>query len=417
MKLSDIHQQNGAIMGERNGVAVPLRYFDAAAEHQALRKNILLVDYSHFGIASVSGDSAWALLNQVVSGDVSSIRDEQAMYSLILDRDGMIVSDLYIACDDERFLLISEWMTGEALCQLLRDRLAGNEEEFDEIETIESLTPDWGTLHLEGPYAWELLAELYGMDVIGLPFQEHMHVDELILLRSGKHGEFSYKLMGPRDELADVWRQLQEAGEKFDLRTGGLDYQRLARLENPCWEPGLFNDYSRCPIELQMQWTVRYDKDQFTGQEAIGERVEQGVAQRAVGMTIAGRSEPMPQRGDKVLLNGECIGEVIVCDYSTDLEASLGRLMLRNAWAWADIDCYQVQCGDALVTVNTAAVPFARNYSFLINPSEHSYVDSTRPRDLLQQFEWQRIKEEQEAAEKAAQEQAEQASADKSPQA
>lgn len=146
-------------------------------------------DYSHFGIAAINGDSAWSLLNQLVSGDVSSIRDEQAMYSLILDEAGNIITDLYIACDDERFLLLSEWVSGETLCEMLRAKLAGNEDEFEEIDSIESLTPEWGMLHFEGPYAWELLAEVYGMDVIGLPYQEHMHVeDDLILLRSGKHG-------------------------------------------------------------------------------------------------------------------------------------------------------------------------------------------------------------------------------------
>ncbi|WP_411752229.1 aminomethyl transferase family protein [Serratia sp. (in: enterobacteria)] len=394
-KLTEIHQQHGAVMGERNGVAIPLGYGAAEAEYQAVRKNILLSDYSHFGIAAISGDSAWSLLNQLVSGDVSSIRDEQAMYSLVLDEQGHIVTDLYIACDDERFLLLSEWVSGETLCDMLRAKLAGNEEEFDEIESIESLTPEWGMLHVEGPYAWELLAEVYGMDVIGLPFQEHMHVDDdLILLRSGKHGEFSYKLMGPQDLLADVWMQMQEAGEKYDMRAGGLNYQRLVRLENPCWEPHVFNAYTNCPIVLQMQWAVRYDKDGFTGLASLNDRVEQGVSHRVVGMTIAGKPQAIPQRGDKVMLEGNCIGEVIVCDYSAELDACLGRLFLTDAWAWADIDAYRVVTSSGPIAVTTSAIPFARNYSFLINPSEHSYVDSTRPRDLLQQAEWQKLKEE-----------------------
>lgn len=402
-KLTEIHQQNGAVMGERNGVAIPLSYCAAEEEHKAVRKNILLSDYSHFGIAAISGESAWSLLNQLVAGDVSSIRDEQAMYSLILDETGNIITDLYIACDDERFLLLSEWVSGEALCEMLRAKLAGNEEEFEDIDTIESLTPEWGMLHFEGPYAWELLAEVYGMDVIGLPFQEHMHVeDDLILLRSGKHGEYSYKLMGPQALLADVWTQMLEAGEKYDMRTGGLNYQRMVRLENPCWEPDVFNHYTRCPISLQMQWAVRYDKEAFTGLESLSERVEQGVEHRAIGMMIAGKPQTIPQRGDKVMFDGKCIGEVIVCDYSADLEACLGRLFLTDAWAWADIDAYQVMTADGPVAVTTSAVPFARNYSFLINPSEHSYVDSTRPRDLLQQFEWQKLKEEKEKAEKEA---------------
>ncbi|ERK16516.1 aminomethyltransferase family protein [Serratia fonticola] len=402
-KLTEIHQQHGALMGERNGVTLPVSYRAAEEEHLALRKNILLCDYSHFGIAAVSGESAWSLLNQLVSGDVSSIRDEQAMYSLLLDELGHVVTDLYIACDDERFLLLSEWVSGETLCEMLRAKLADHDDEFEDIESITSLTPEWGMLHFEGPFAWELLAEVYGMDIIGLPFQEHMHVeDDLILLRSGKHGEYSYKLMGPQDLLADVWEQMLLAGDKYDMRTGGLNYQRMARLENPCWEPAIFNAYTRCPIALQMQWAVRYDKESFTGLESLSERVEQGTRHRLVGMTIPGKPQALPQRGDKVMFEDRCIGEVIVCDYSADLEACLGRLFLTDAWAWADIDTYQVITAGGPVAVTTSAIPFARNYSFLINPSEHSYVDSTRPRDLLQQFEWQKQKEEQDKAEAAA---------------
>ncbi|WP_127957616.1 aminomethyltransferase family protein [Serratia microhaemolytica] len=402
-RLTEIHQQHGAILGERNGVTIPLSYGAADQEYRAVRKNILLSDYSHFGIAAISGDDAWSLLNQLVSGDVSSIRDEQAMYSLILDDSGNIITDLYIACDDERFLLLSEWVSGERLCELLRAKLAENEQEFTEIDAIESLTPEWGVLHFEGPYAWELLAEVYGMDVIGLPFQEHMHVDDdLILLRSGKHGEYSYKLIGPQDLLAEVWLQMLAAGEQYDMRTGGLDYQRLVRLENPCWEPDTLNSYSRCPIALQMQWAVRYDKESFTGQESLNQRLAQGVTHRVVGMKIAGKPEAIPQRGDKVICDGNCIGEVITCGYSPDLDACLGRLLLNDAMAWADIDAYQVMTAGTSVTVNTSPVPFARNYSFLVNPSEHSCVDSTRPRDLLQQAEWNRLKEENMRAEKAA---------------
>ncbi|MGF6191939.1 aminomethyltransferase family protein [Serratia sp. 2723] len=394
-KLTDIHQQHGAVMGERNGVAIPLSYFTAEEEHKAVRQRILLSDYSHFGIAAISGDSAWSLLNQLVSGDVSSIRDEQAMYSLILDDAGNIITDLYIACDDERFLLLSEWVSGEKLCEMLRAKLAGNEDEFEDIDSIESLTPEWGILHFEGPYAWELLAEVYGMDVIGLPYQEHMHVgDDLILLRCGKHGEFSYKLMGPQDLLADVWTQMLEDGEKYDMRTGGLNYQRKVRLENPCWEPDMFNAYTGCPIALQMQWAVRYDKEAFTGLASLSERLEQGISHRIVGMSIAGKPDAIPQRGDKVMFDGNCIGEVIVCDYSEDLQACLGRLFLTDAWAWANIDGYHVMTANGPVAVTTSAVPFAHNYSFLINPSEHSYVDSSRPRDLLQQLEWQKLREE-----------------------
>jgi len=403
--LNAIHLANNARMGTRNGVAIPLSYQEGSREHLAVRKNILLSDYSHFGIASITGESAFELLNAVVAGNVSSIRDEQAMYTLVLDTQGHIQTDLYLLCDEERFLLLSEWMNGEALCALLQQELEGKEDLYPEIEAIEALSPEWGILHLEGPYCWELLAEIFGMDIIGLPFQEHMHLDELLLLRSGKHGEFSYKLCGPQDELAALWPQLIELGEKYQLQCGGLDYQRQVRLENPCWEPELFDRFSRCPIELQMQWAVRYDKESFYGLDALSDRLAAGITRRAVGIVIDGEPAQMPQTGDQVYFGDLVIGEVIICGYSADLGFTVGRVMLDNAYAWTDIDAYHISLSGHKVAMKTAAVPFARNYSFLVNPSEHSFIDDSKPSNLLQQLEWQKEKEErekQQAAEQSA---------------
>ena len=46
------------------------------------------------------------------------------------------------------------------------------------------------------PYAWEILSEIVGMDIIGLPFHEFMYVDEdVITMRVGKHGEYCYHIM------------------------------------------------------------------------------------------------------------------------------------------------------------------------------------------------------------------------------
>lgn len=56
-------------------------------------------------IISVMGDDAWALVNYLVSADVSIIRDEQAIYSLVLNDDGTIRGDVYVLCSSEGITL------------------------------------------------------------------------------------------------------------------------------------------------------------------------------------------------------------------------------------------------------------------------------------------------------------------------
>jgi glycine cleavage system aminomethyltransferase T len=375
--MEAVHQAAGATLGERNGVHIPLHYGAPAAEHQASRKNILMVDYSHFGIVEVQGDEAYDFLNRVVGGDLSVIRDEQALYTVLLDDNGQIVTDLYVLCDDERFLLLTEWVQGDKLAASLQ-ALVGEEEV--EIAAKDEL----GTLLFEGPYSWELMAELFGFDVLGLPFLEFMHVDGVTLLRAGKHGEFSYKVLAPREALADLWQRALEAGAKFDLKAGGVEFQSRSRLENPCWDPALVGEFSRCPIELQLQWAVRYDKDEFVGKEALLAKLEEGATQRVVGFVVKGDGAAA-NIGDAVYSGDTAIGKVITLGWSEGMQAHIGQALLDSEYAYAGLEGYEIGVASSRIAIATSAIPFLQNFSFLVNPAEHSYVDPSRPKSLLEQ--------------------------------
>ena len=131
---------------------------------------------------------------------------------------------------------------------------------------------NWGAIMVEGPYSRELMSEIHGFDVIGLPYYEYMNTDdELMVFRCGKHGEFAYMVIGQQEQLLDQWQQLLEHGGKYLLQTGGLDYQKIVRIENPGWDDALWAEYNLNPVELQLQWAVQYDKEGFVGKDAAEE--------------------------------------------------------------------------------------------------------------------------------------------------
>ncbi len=378
MSLESIQQAAGAIFGERNGVRIPLNFGDLSSEHEASRKNILMVDYSHFGIVEVKGDEAYDFLNRVVAGDLSVIRDEQALYTLLLNEQGLITCDLYVLCDDERFLLVSEWLRGESLAARLR-ALVGEEE----VE-ITGLNDSLSTTLFEGPYSWELMSELFGFDVLGLPFLEFMHVDGSILLRAGKHGEYSYKVFSSKAAAVELWQRAEEAGVKFDMKKGGIDFQAKSRLENPCWTPDLVGEFCNCPIELQLQWAVRYDKDEFIGRDALLAKLEEGSKARVVGFVVRGDGT-LANIGDAVYSGDTLIGKVITLGYSAGLQGHIGQALLDNEYAYAGIEQYAIDAGSTRVSIATSATPLLQNFSFLVSSAEHSYVDASRPKSLLDQ--------------------------------
>ena len=215
----------------------------------------MLVDYSHMAIVSVTGEDAWILVNHIASADISIVRDEQGIYSLVLNDDGTILGDMYVLCAMDGYYILSENISVARIIEVLKFAA----EKYDDLgiqenPEIKSMEDDnWGAIMLEGPYSWELMSEIYGYDIIGLPYCEYMNTeDDLIVFRCGKHGEFAYQVIGPQSLLVELWVKLQKIGVKYLLKTGGLDYQRIVRVENPGWDQSIYAEYSTNPVELQL---------------------------------------------------------------------------------------------------------------------------------------------------------------------
>ncbi|MBA7845708.1 aminomethyl transferase family protein [Klebsiella sp. RHBSTW-00484] len=383
--LSELHLKNNAVMGTYNDRRVPSSYHNILEEYKAVRENVLLVDYSHMSIVSVVGDDSWVLVNYMVSADVSIIRDEQGIYSLVLNDDGTIRGDIYVLCSAEGYYILSENISSEYIMEALKTILEKADElDIQENPEIKSMAEDsWGAIMLEGPYAWEVMAEVYGFDIIGLPYYEYMNTsDELMVFRCGKHGEFAYLLIGPQSTLVGMWVKLQSIGDKYLLKTGGLDYQRLARIENTGWDESLFGSYSRNPIELQIQWAIQYDKDDFIGKHAVERLSIMGAVRKVVGIMPCTECNIIDS-SDKVLMNGLQVGIIIQALYSPALHNWIALALIDECYALSDIAGFTIQNANGEVAAKTQNVPFIYNLSLLVNPTMHSYVDASKAKSAL----------------------------------
>jgi len=388
--FANIHAARGAIMTVRNGKQVPLSIADNITANNALRKNLVIVDYSHFAVVDVMGDDAFEFLDAVVAGDLAAVRDGQALYTFILDNEGQIVLDLCLLCDDDRYTLLTDSMTGADLVALLQGYAV--EQALEIVDRSDELS----SLLFEGPYSWEVCKEIFGMDVIGLPFMEHMRVDGGLLFRFGLHGEFSYQLICDKETAQRLLEDRDGLYDKYDAVFAGLDFQELARLENPCWDASRLASFSKCPITHQLQWMVRYDKDAFVGKDALELRLAAGVSQRMVGFMADTEDEVAIGSGQAFYCGDTQVGSVVTSGFSPECKRMIGQALLDSDYAYADIGGFRIGSPSTGVGVSTTAIPFIRNFSFLVNPLEHSYVDSRRHKSLLEQ--WQADEEAAKAA-------------------
>ncbi|HBM3058007.1 TPA: aminomethyltransferase family protein [Klebsiella oxytoca] len=383
--LFDLHLKDNAVMGNYNNRSIPSSYHDILDEYKAVRENALLVDYSHMAIVSVTGEDAWILVNHIASADISIVRDEQGIYSLVLNDDGTILGDMYVLCAMDGYYILSENISVARIIEVLKFAA----EKYDdlgmqEIPEIKSMEDDnWGAIMLEGPYSWELMSEIYGYDIIGLPYFEYMNTeDDLIVFRCGKHGEFAYQVIGPQSLLVELWAKLQRIGVKYLLKTGGLDYQRIVRVENPGWDKSIYAEYSTNPVELQLQWAIQYDKEDFIGKAAVELMSAQSAARKVVGIVPCVNCASL-SKDDKILVNGQTVGFIINAVYSPAAQSWIALAFINTPYAQSDIDGYIIKTAQGDIAAKTKTLPFIYNFSLLVNPTTHSYIDPSKAKSVL----------------------------------
>lgn len=383
--LFDLHLKDNAVMGNYNNRSIPSSYHDILDEYKAVRENALLVDYSHMAIVSVTGEDAWILVNHIASADISIVRDEQGIYSLVLNDDGTILGDMYVLCAMDGYYILSENISVARIIEVLKFAA----EKYDdlgiqEIPEIKSMEDDnWGAIMLEGPYSWELMSEIYGYDIIGLPYCEYMNTeDDLIVFRCGKHGEFAYQVIGPQSLLVELWVKLQKIGVKYLLKTGGLDYQRIVRVENPGWDQSIYAEYSTNPVELQLQWAIQYDKEDFIGKAAVELMSAQSAARKVVGIVPCVNCASL-SKDDKILVNGQTVGFIITAVYSPAAQSWIALAFINTPYALSDIDGYIIKTAHGDIAAKTKTLPFIYNFSLLVNPTTHSYIDPSKAKSVL----------------------------------
>lgn len=383
--LFDLHLKDNAVMGNYNNRSIPSSYHDILDEYKAVRENALLVDYSHMAIVSVTGEDAWILVNHIASADISIVRDEQGIYSLVLNDDGTILGDMYVLCAMDGYYILSEDISVARIIEVLKFAA----EKYDdlgiqEIPEIKSMEDDnWGAIMLEGPYSWELMSEIYGYDIIGLPYCEYMNTeDDLIVFRCGKHGEFAYQLIGPQSLLVELWVKLQRIGVKYLLKAGGLDYQRIVRVENPGWDKSIYAEYSTNPVELQLQWAIQYDKEDFIGKAAVELMSAQSAARKVVGIVPCVNCASL-SKDDKILVNGQTVGFIINAVYSPAAQSWIALAFINTPYALSDIDGYIIKTAQGDIAAKTKTLPFIYNFSLLVNPTTHSYIDPSKAKSVL----------------------------------
>lgn len=259
-------------------------------EYAAIRNAAVLIDISPLYKYRVHGPDAEALLDYVVTQDMSGIVPGQVAYTAWCDEDGAVRQEgtvFRIAEDD--FMVCA----AEPAWDWFRSNGAGFDAEVSDRSTA------LAALSLQGPHARAVLDDACGNAITDLGFFRYREVEiagvRVGVSRTGYTGDLGYELWIPADAAIEVWDALMRAGERWQLTPCGLVAMDIARVEAGFILIGV--DYTSCesailpdersnPYELGLGWSVKLDKGNFIGRRALRAAGAASPPRRVVGFEV-----------------------------------------------------------------------------------------------------------------------------------
>jgi aminomethyltransferase len=321
--LFERHRAAGAKLAEFAGWEMPIQYEGIRQEHMAVREACGVFDVSHMGQIEISGRQALALLQRLLSNDVSAIPPGGAQYSVLCREDGGVLDDVFVyRLDAERYLTV----TNAANHSRDLDWFRGHAPDFPQAQVTDRIE-DYAMLAVQGPRARAIVQAISEG-----PLPPRMTAAtgllagrEVLVCGTGYTGEDGVELLCRPADAPDLWEQLVSRG----AAPAGLAARDTLRLEACFHLYGNDLMLERSPIEAGLGWCCR-EATGFIGADTVRAVRESGPDEQLVAFAIEGPG--IARQGNRLLGGGEvtsgtlspCLGVGIGLAYVPSGRAAVG---------------------------------------------------------------------------------------------
>jgi aminomethyltransferase len=284
------HVKAGGRMVPFAGFMLPVQYAGIVAEHQTVRTAVGLFDVSHMGEVLFRGPDANAAIQRLVANDVGSVKAGKAVYTPACLPSGGIVDDMivYKVSDTEFFVCVNA-SNKDKDYRWFVENTTGDCEVLD-------LSDQYSQIAIQGPNAPELMARVFGdfaREMKPFTFRKSAYAGaEVIVATTGYTGERGGEVYLPNAVAAAAWRDLIAKGADLGVAPIGLGARDSLRLEMKYCLYGNDIDETTSPLEAGIGWTVKLDKGDFIGRDAIVRQKEAGLERSLVAFVVEGKGVP-----------------------------------------------------------------------------------------------------------------------------
>jgi aminomethyltransferase len=303
---------------------LPTRYDDLEAEYEKLLQDVTVWDVSVERQVEITGPDAFAFTNQLTPRDLGKCEVGQGKYVILTAEDGGIVNDpvllrlgenhFWLALADSDVLL---WAKGVALNSGL---------------DVDIGEPDVSPMQIQGPKSKQVVAKLFGQDVLDLRYYYFLETDldgiPVVVTRTGWSGEVGYEIyLRDGSRGVELWERVMDAGREHGIApTGPSD---IRRIEAGILNFGIDITLDTNPFEVGLGWQVELEQEaSFIGRAALERIKAEGPLRRLAGIEIDGERLDLNTTRWPVQVDERDVGFVTSAVYSPRLGKNIGYAML-----------------------------------------------------------------------------------------
>ena len=325
--LFALHRAAGARMIEFGGWEMPVQYTGIVEEHRSVRTAAGLFDVSHMGEIEITGPGALESVQRLIPNDASRLAVGQGLYSPMCTPTGGIIDDLTVfRLGEQRFFFVVNasrteqdfsWIAEHTRNAAATDRSA-----------------ELALLALQGSRAAEILQTLTPVDLSALGY---FHAAEgvtvaarrCLVSRTGYTGEDGFEIACAWHDAPTLWTALLEAGRRHGAVPVGLGARDTLRLEAGYMLYGNDIDETTSPLEAPLAWTVKVEKGDFIGRDALLAQKARGVDRKFAGFEMIDRA--IPRQGYELHADGRRVGRVTSGTFGPWVNKSIGMGYVERA--------------------------------------------------------------------------------------
>ncbi|MDH4129990.1 MAG: glycine cleavage system aminomethyltransferase GcvT [Spirochaetota bacterium] len=317
------HKSLGAKLIDFAGYTMPVWYKGIIEEHKAVRERVGLFDITHMGEILITGLDREKLVNFLITNDLNRIDNKQILYTFMCDENGLILDDLLVYLQADKILLIVNANKSDNLVKHINENASSYNVEID------NLSNKTGALSLQGPKSFELCNKIFNENIDKINYYSYINTEfngnEIIISRTGYTGEKGVELFFNIDLCEILWDKLLSEGKEFGIEPCGLGSRDILRLEMGFPLHGQeLQGYT--PVDIQKNWCVAYDKQDFIGKSALQNLKKAGILTTLSAFVLLEKG--IPRHGYDIIKDNKKIGIVTSGGFSPQLDKGIGLCII-----------------------------------------------------------------------------------------